>query len=101
MLEWLKRLLRWVPFRRAGMQDDGGSGSKRISGGYPIRLNLLIVAFLIAALNGGIIFLTYIAITNSSGSDNQFVIGALIGLLPTGITGLVGLGTTLLNESRN
>ena len=30
--------------------------------------------------------------------DQQFIIGALIGLLPTGITGLVGLGTTLLNE---
>ena len=61
-----------------------------------LRLNLIIIAILIAALNGGIIFLAYQAITQEDG--NLFVIGALIGLLPTGITGLVGLGTTLLND---
>ena len=72
-----------------------GSSSSRFS---PIRLNLLIIAALIAALNVGIIVLTYIAITAENAKDNQFIIGALIGLLPTGITGLVGLGTTLLNE---
>ena len=42
--------------------------------------------------------LCYVAIAGEETS--QFVIGALIGLLPTGITGLVGLGTTLLNENR-
>ena len=76
---------------------EGDYGSKQC---FPIRWNLLIIALLIAALNGGIIFLTYTAITQSGEADNQFVTGALIGLLPVGITGLVGLGTTLLNERR-
>ena len=77
------------------MNDAGDVGGPR---GYPIRWNLLIVAFLIALLNGGIIALTFVAMTQQNG--NLFIIGALIGLLPTGITGLVGLGTTLLNERR-
>ena len=64
----------------------------------PVRLNLLIIALMITALNLGIMFLCYKAITGKDVSE--FVIGALIGLLPTGITGLVGLGTTLLNENR-
>ena len=61
-------------------------------------MNLIIVAVLIAILNAGIMGLTYVAITQDENNDNQFIVGALIGLLPTGITGLVGLGTTLLNE---
>ena len=77
------------------------SGNRRESRGYPLRWSLLIIAGLIALLNGGIIWLTYTALTQSVGGNNQFVIGALIGLLPTGITGLVGLGTTLLNERSN
>ena len=62
-------------------------------------MNLIIVAVLIAILNAGIMGLTYVAITQDGNNDNQFIVGveALIGLLPTGITGLVGLGTTLLN----
>ena len=64
----------------------------------PLRLNLLCIAGLIAVLNVGIMCLCYMAITGEEVSE--FVIGALIGLLPTGITGLVGLGTTLLNENR-
>ena len=64
----------------------------------PVRLNLLIIALLIAVLNAGILFLCYIAITGEEVSE--FVVGALLGLLPTGITGLVSLGTTLLNENR-
>ena len=75
------------------VNDTGDAKARR---GYPLRWNLLIIASLIALLNGGIIFLTFAAI--SKGGSNQFIIGALIGLLPTGITGLVGLGTTLLNE---
>ena len=66
--------------------------------GYPLRWNLLFIAALIAGLNIGLIYLTYTAITR--GGDNQFITGALIGLLPTGIAGLVGISTTLLNESR-
>ena len=62
----------------------------------PLRWNLIIISALIAAINGGIIFLTAKAMTQDDG--NQFIIGALIGLLPTGIIGLVGLGTTLLND---
>ena len=69
----------------------------------PVRLNLLLIALLIAALNGGIMWLCYTAITTldgNSGKESTFILGALIGLLPTGITGLVGLGTTLLNDSQ-
>ena len=62
----------------------------------PIRVNLLIIAFLIAVLNGGIIYLASVAITSEGVSD--FVAGALVGLLPVGITALAGLGTTLLND---
>ena len=62
----------------------------------PIRVNLLIIASLIAVLNGGIIYLAYIAITSQEVSD--FVAGALVGLLPVGITALAALGTTLLND---
>ena len=77
--------------------EDGGE-DRRAQRGYPLRMNLIIVAVLIAILNAGIMGLTYVAITQDGNNDNQFIIGALIGLLPTGITGLVGLGTTLLNE---
>ena len=78
------------------MENNNGGG--RASCG--IRVNLIIIAVLIAALNGGIIYLAYTAITGPSAGSNQVIIGALIGLLPTGITGLVGLGMTLLNEKR-
>ncbi|MYC31361.1 MAG: hypothetical protein F4X65_14950 [Chloroflexi bacterium] len=76
----------------AGRRSEGQSD-------YPLRWNLIIIALLIAALNFGIIFLTHAAITGKN--ENQFIIGALIGLLPTGITALAGLGTTLMNEGRS
>ena len=62
----------------------------------PIRVNVLIIAILIALLNGGLIYLAWVAITNKEVS--QFVAGALVGLLPVGITALAALGTTLLND---
>ena len=62
----------------------------------PVRVNLLVIALLIAILNGGIIYLVYLAITSKEIS--AFVTGALIGLLPVGITALSGLGTTLMND---
>ena len=96
MLKWIRDK---IPIWRAEMEDGGGD--RRVPRGYPLRMNLIIVAALIAILNAGIMGLTYIAISQArDGNDNQFIIGALIGLLPTGITGLVGLGTTLLNEGR-
>ena len=76
----------------AGRRNEGGSGC-----GYPIRWNLIVIAALIAALSGSITFLTYTAI-QTKGDNNQFIVGALIGLLPTGIAALAGLGTTLMNE---
>ena len=111
MFLWVRRLWNRL-FLRKQVENKDVSGenrensgessrNRRESSGYPLRWNLLIVAALIAVLNGGIIWLTYTALTQSVGGNNQFVIGALIGLLPTGITGLVGLGTTLLNERRN
>lgn len=62
----------------------------------PVRVNLLVIALLIAILNGGIIYLVYLAITSNEVSE--FVTGALVGLLPVGITALSSLGTTLMND---
>ena len=62
----------------------------------PVRVNLLVIALLIALLNGGIVFLVYLAITSEGISE--FVTGALVGLLPVGITALSSLGTTLMND---
>ena len=62
----------------------------------PVRVNLLVIALLIGILNGGIIYLVYLAITSKEISD--FVAGALVGLLPVGITALASLGTTLMND---
>lgn len=53
----------------------------------PVRVNLL---------NGGIGYLVYLAITTEDISE--FVTGALVGLLPVGITALSSLGTTLMND---
>ena len=61
-----------------------------------VRLNLLVIALLIAVLNGGIIYLVYLAITSKEISE--FVTGVLVGLLPVGITALSSLGTTLMND---
>ena len=62
----------------------------------PVRVNLLVIAFLIAILNGSIIYLVYLAITSKGVSE--FVTGVLVGLLPVGITALASLGTTLMND---
>ena len=62
----------------------------------PVRVNLLVIALLIALLNGGIGYLVYLAITTDEISE--FVTGALVGLLPVGITALSSLGTTLMND---
>ena len=62
----------------------------------PLRVNLLVIAGLIAALNGGLIYLVYVSITSEGISE--FIAGALVGLLPVGITALASLGTTLLND---
>lgn len=62
----------------------------------PVRVNLLVIALLIAILNGGIIYLVYLAITSKETSE--FVTGVLVGLLPVGITALSSLGTTLMND---
>ena len=55
-----------------------------------IRVNLLVIAGLIALLNGGLMYLAYVAITSEEISE--FVAGALVGLLPVGITALAGWG---------
>ena len=63
-----------------------------------VRINILVIAFLIAAVCGGIL-VTIVMTVKSGGENNQFIVGALIGLLGSGITGLAGLGTTLLTEN--
>ena len=70
--------------------------SRRRSRFTPVRVNLLVIALLIALLNGGIVCLVYLAITSKEISE--FVTGALVGLLPVGITALSSLGTTLMND---
>ena len=58
---------------------------------------------LIAGISGGIIFIILKALTMeaSDASTSAFIIGALIGLLGSGITGLASLGTTLLNDTKS
>lgn len=80
--------------QEGGPSEDQTPAKRRRT--TPIRVNLLIIACLIAVLNGGIIYLAFVAITSKEVSD--FVAGALVGLLPVGITALAGLGTTLLND---
>ena len=69
----------------------------------PFRLNLIIIAAFIAGISGGIIFLISKAMTSlgDDSSTGAFMIGALIGLLGSGITGLASLGTTLLTDSKS
>ena len=62
---------------------------------YPVRVSLLVIAVLIALICFGVIALLWLTIDGKSVSDYQFVTGALIGILAAGITGLVGLGTSL------
>ena len=62
-----------------------------------IRINILVIAFLIAAVCFGIL-VTIVMTVRAGAEGNQFIVGALIGLLGSGITGLAGLGTTLLTE---
>ena len=83
------------------MSQQGQEDSERSKGGRrpwatPVRVNLLVIVILITVLNGAIIYLAWWAITNEDVSD--FVAGALVGLIPIGITALAGLGTTLMND---
>ena len=64
---------------------------------YPVRISLLVIAVLIAVICFGIIGLLWVTIDSKSDviNDYSFIAGALIGILAAGITGLVGLGTSL------
>ncbi len=64
---------------------------------FPVRVSLLTIAVLIALICFGIIALLWITIDNSSSviAEYGFIVGALIGVLAAGITGLVGLGASL------
>ena len=62
----------------------------------PIRVNLLIIAGLIVSICFGLIYVLIKALESSD--NNSFVIGAILGLIGGGITGLASLGTTLLND---
>lgn len=72
----------------------------------PFRLNLIIIAVLITGVCVGIIVLIGKAMTLLSGEGGDsttgaFIVGAFIGLLGSGITGLTSLGTTLLNDRKS
>lgn len=60
------------------------------------RINLVAIALFIYLIYGGIVLLIYQVLPQAA--NNQLVVGALIGLLRVGHTGLAGLGTTLVNE---
>ena len=64
----------------------------------PIRLNLLLIAAGILAIGLGILNLIP-RILEMNIDDGPLVIGMLLGLLGSCITGLSGLGTTLMNDS--
>ncbi len=62
--------------------------------------NIIVIASFIFFVCVGICVLIFAAIRMED-SDTDFVIGALIGLLGSGITGLAGLGTTLVSDNQN
>ena len=62
-----------------------------------VRVNILLIATWIFLVCMGICLLIGKAIASTG--DQQFVVGALIGLLGSRITGLAGLGTTLVTEA--
>lgn len=64
----------------------------------PIRLNLLLIAAGILAIALGILNLIP-NILEMDIDDGPLIIGTLLGLLGSCITGLSGLGTTLMNDS--
>ena len=63
------------------------------------RPNIIIIAFFVFLVCGGICVLIWKSLALDP--DDKFVVGALIGLLGSGITGLAGLGTTLVSENQN
>ena len=77
-------------------RDASNNSQERLLKFLPVRINILVIAFLIALVCVGILILICIAMPKAS--ENQFVIGALIGLLSSGLTGLAGLGTTLISD---
>lgn len=70
----------------------------RRSNFYPVRISLLVIAILIALICFGVIALLWLAIgetADKASSELSLITGAMIGILAAGITGLVGLGTSL------
>ena len=77
------------------MEDKVAENTRR-SNIYPVRISLLVIAVLIALICFGIIGLLWVTISDKGAiSEYSFIAGALIGILAAGITGLVGLGTSL------
>ena len=64
----------------------------------PIRLNVLLIAAGILTIGLGILVLIP-RILEMKIDDGPLIIGTLLGLLGSCITGLSGLGTTLMNDS--
>ena len=68
-----------------------------------VRINILVIAAFIALICVGILILIGALLLggNEKVEKAEFIVGALVGLLSSGITGLAGLGTTLINETTN
>ena len=62
-----------------------------------VRLNILVIALFVFLTIGGIVGILIYALSQG-GTDNDFVIGALIGLLGTGIISLTSLGNNILEK---
>ena len=67
----------------------------------PVRANILLIASFLFVVSVAIVFLIGGALMKNGApsGDEKFIIGTLIGLLGSGITGLAGLGTTLVSDS--
>ena len=79
---------------------------------FPLRLNILLIAGAITFIGWQIVELIKFTMTPQiiegaekaalpGGGNSDFIIGALIGLLGSPLTGLASLGTTLVNEGRS
>lgn len=74
-----------------------------------IRPNIVILAILVAAICGGILYLLSLSFEpqpegNKNTTNYDFVAGALIGLLGAGISGLVAIASNLTengNDNKN
>ena len=65
-----------------------------------LRPNIMLIVGGVFLLCAGILFMLYYAL-GQEGDGNDFVIGALIGLIGTGLTALTSLGNNILEKDKD